>query len=100
MPDPIVPSPDDPSPDPGPRPSPPSRLISGTITCEHCGCKITRADGEIVTMGDAAKKWRRSDERIDALQAELERVQAELTTEKAAHATLRDSINSKKTEKW
>lgn len=96
---PIVPPADPPAPVPAPAPRV-ERVITGTVTCEHCGCKITRADGELVSMGDKAKEWRDADDKIDSLNRQLATAQREVQDEKAAHAVTREQLKPAKKDDW
>lgn len=56
---------------PAARPEPePAGLASVYVVCDHCGCKLNRA-GEIVKMGDEARRHNKHDEAIERVRAEL-----------------------------
>jgi hypothetical protein len=46
-------------------------------TCEFCGCKLT-GSGEIISMGEPAKKMRKANEEIETLESRI----ATLTSER------------------
>lgn len=70
-------------------PSAPAPTGSGLVTCEACGSRITRATGELFEVGDRIKRARKSEEKIEALEAEITRLTNELAAERQAVAELK-----------
>lgn len=65
--------------EPPPRVSPPS---SRNPTCEFCGCRLTPA-GEIIRMGDDAKRFRALSESLEQAEAVSETLRADLANVRA-----------------
>lgn len=59
------------------RPEPAPGGESVYVTCDHCGCKLNRA-GEIVKMGDEARRHNKHDDAIERVRQELAEAQRKL----------------------
>jgi hypothetical protein len=68
------------------------------ITCEFCGCKLTR-HGEIVRLGAEAKAFRKAEETIEELKGHLAQAEAAGETIKREAETLRNELAALKTAK-
>jgi len=80
MPDDLLPPVDPPDPigDPAPR-------RRASLVCEFCDCKLTPV-GDVLNVSDKARNFRKLEDRIEILTADLTKAQADLA---AAQADLR-----------
>lgn len=73
-----------PTPAPVPTPGPVPAPSVHRIICECCGCQLT-ADGEVLRLGDEAKRVRRLDDKIEKADQKIRDLETE-------NAELRRSI--------
>lgn len=66
------------------------------VTCEFCGCKLTRG-GEIVKLGEAAKEFRKAERTIEELTEQAGRLQAAGEAYQREAETLRAELQTLKT---
>lgn len=64
-----------------------------SVICDFCGCRLAR-DGGVLETGDKAKEYRRAEDRIDALQADVARLEGELATAHALVTTARAELDA------
>lgn len=67
---------------PANRPDPNPPISRRGCTCEFCDCQLAPS-GEVLRMGDKAKNFRRHEEVVEKKDAEISRLQAEITDLKA-----------------
>jgi len=67
----------------------PSRAVR--ITCGYCDCQLA-ADGGVLRTSDRVKALNKQEERIDALKADLARLEGELVTARGELTTLKASL--------
>lgn len=70
----VLPAPGAPAREPEAAPAPAASIY---VVCDHCGCKLNR-NGEIVKMGDEARRHNKHDEAIERVRAELAESQRRL----------------------
>jgi predicted nucleic acid-binding Zn-ribbon protein len=73
-------------------PTPPERE-KGT-TCEFCGCKLAR-NGEIISVGDRAKQFRKLEEENAKLKDDLASRQTELAEAQRELSSIRQTKSDK-----
>ena len=79
---PTIPDPNPPTPEPEPTAvivATPAPRAPGYVICDFCKCKLTR-DGEIITMGEEARRFRDRRERETAADAEMQSLRDQLQT--------------------
>lgn len=68
----------------------PSAASRSKIVCEFCECQVTPR-GEIIFVGEKAKKYRKHEDLLDAKDAEITRLTNEISALKQERDALRGS---------
>lgn len=79
--------PDDPL-DTNVPPLPPPASTRQKIICEFCDCQVTPR-GEVIVIGEKAKKFRKHEEIVEGKDAEIARLNAEISALKQERDALR-----------
>ncbi len=82
MPDPLEP--------PTPEPATPPPARTSKLRCEFCKCELSPTSGEYVKLSDEAKAFRKQDDTIETLRAEI----VTLTTARDAAIRERDEARA------